>query len=104
MDKFLEKTFEATKVANHLLLFNIQAAKWFIGADKMKQIDACFGFIDDQVNEKFKDVIINIKKVSTYKEFINLINFNDTIKSPQEMISFITNAKNTAKKSKYLNF
>lgn len=65
---FMNTVFQHSKVANHLLMFNIMSARYFISAERIKQMDENLGFIPDDLMNDFKNVILRIKNVTTYAE------------------------------------
>ncbi|CAF5197288.1 unnamed protein product, partial [Rotaria magnacalcarata] len=85
----LPNIFEAAKVSNHLLVFNLEMAETFIFSGVKEYLDRSYGYPPDNIVEKFQQRLKAIKAIDRYSEFVRAVKMNDTIKTPDAMIDFI---------------
>ncbi len=100
---FMQKVFEHSKIANHLLMFNIMAARYFISNERINQLDQNFGFIPDELMSQFKGVILRIKNVSSYEDFFNCVQIND-FRSEIEFKKMVYDCKKNALSKGYISY
>ncbi|CAF2631359.1 unnamed protein product [Rotaria sp. Silwood2] len=86
----LSNIFEAVKVSNHLLVFNLEMAETFIFSGVKERLDQAFGYPPDAVVEKFQQRLKAIKSIDRYSQFVQAIRMSDVIKTPDDMINLIT--------------
>ena len=101
-NKLIETVFKSSSIANQLLMFNLQAAKCFISADRMKQIDERLGFISEDLMSQFKSDILRIKSISSYKDFFSEIRINE-FDSDEKIKNMLFESKAIAFKSNYIS-
>ena len=97
----IETIFQSSKIANQLLMFNLQAAKCFISEEKMKKMDENLGFISDDLMSDFKNTIIRIKAVSSYGDFLNEIKI-ENFDTEEKIKNMIMESKKIALISNYI--
>ncbi len=75
--QIVKTLFKNTIIANQLLMFDLQAAKFFISFQGMKEMDENFDFISQDLMTKFRDAIFRIKSISCYRDFLAEIKINE---------------------------
>ncbi|CAF1092458.1 unnamed protein product [Adineta ricciae] len=93
--------FEASKVSNHLLVFNLQMAQTFIVPDVKQRLDRRYGYPPDAIVENFQQKLKAIKTLNRYSEFVKAIKMDDTIKTPEDMINLIERSVEISDKQGY---
>jgi hypothetical protein len=99
--QIVETLFNNTIIANQLLMFNIQAAKFFISFQGMKEMDENIGFISQDLMTKFRDTILRIKNISCYREFLAEIKINE-YDTEEKLIDVIFSCRKVAVDCGYL--
>ena len=99
--KLMDTVFSLSKIANQLLMFNIQAAKCFVSTESIKQMDENMGFIGDTLMAEFKSSILRIKNVTTYAEFFSEIKISE-YSSEQSFKDMLFECKKVAFENKYI--
>ncbi|CAF0983473.1 unnamed protein product [Adineta ricciae] len=93
--------FEASKVSNHLLVFNLQMAQTFIVPDVKRRLDRRYGYPPDTIVENFQQKLKAIKTLDRYSEFVKAIRMDDTIKTPKDVINLIERSVEISDKQGY---
>lgn len=103
-DQLLQKAFAGSKTSNHLFVFNIEMAKFFIDGHqhKMQVLDKRFGILPDNVVDSFQARIVEIKNISTYCSLMSAIGYASYISSSKAMVDFLLNSKKLAIKQGYI--
>ncbi|CAF1419958.1 unnamed protein product [Rotaria sp. Silwood1] len=99
----LPQIFQAVKVSNHLLVFNLEMAETFIFPGVKEHLDRLHGHSPPIVVEKFQNRLRAIKAIDKYSIFIDAIQLTDTIKSPNDMIDLIKRSVHVSNKQGYTN-
>ncbi|CAF3563852.1 unnamed protein product [Rotaria sp. Silwood1] len=101
--KDLPEIFQAVKVSNHLLIFNLDMAETFIFSGIKEHLDRLYGHPPANVVEKFQQRLKAIKGINQYNVFIQAIRLNDKIKSPDDMIDLIKRSIRVSNQQGYTN-
>ncbi|CAF1105782.1 unnamed protein product [Adineta steineri] len=99
----LPNIFQAAKVSNHLLVFNLEMAKTFIFSGVKQHLDRLHGYPPNNIVEKFQQQLKAIKTLDKYSDFIKAIKLDNEIKSPDDMITLITRSVQISNKQGYTN-
>ncbi|UJR20458.1 hypothetical protein I4U23_023587 [Adineta vaga] len=101
--KDLLTIFQAAKVSNHLLVFNLEMAQTFIFSGVKKHLDRCYGYPPNSVVENFQQRLKAIKALYKYSEFVKAIKMDDKIQSPEDLIALILRSVEISNKQGYTN-
>lgn len=102
--EFLQRYFDASKVANHLLVFNLEATRYFIFPKFKEFIDARSGFPPEHIVKSFQERIKKIKnEVTDYRIMVAAIGCTKWIKTEQKMCEVLENARWASRQCKYDN-
>lgn len=102
--EMLAKAFVGGQTSNHLFLFNIEIAKFFIegSEEKTKVLDARLGFLPDHVIKSFQDRVVQIKAVDNFGTLMSAIGYSSYVKSPEDMYKFLLHCKKLAIHQRYI--
>lgn len=102
--ELLSKAFVGSKTSNHLFVFNIEIAKFFIegNEEKAKILDQRLGFLPEHIIKSFQDRVVQIKGIANYNQLMGAIGYLSYIKSPQQMSDFLLNCKKLALQQGYI--
>lgn len=100
----LAKAFEGGKTSNHLFVFNIEMAKFFINdyETKICILDESFGFLPDHVIDAFQKRVVQIKSIANFSTFMAAISYTKYIRSTNEMSDFLISSKKLARQQDYI--
>ncbi|CAF0883306.1 unnamed protein product [Didymodactylos carnosus] len=101
--KHLPDIFKATKVSNHLLVFNLEMTETFIFSGVKQRLDKLFGYPPKIVIEKFQNRLKAIKTIDKYSDFIDAIKLNNLITCPDDMLNLIRRSIDISNKQGYTN-
>ncbi|CAF4165813.1 unnamed protein product [Rotaria sordida] len=101
--KDLPEIFQAVKVSNHLLVFNLEMAETFIFPGVKEHLDRLHGYPPAIIVEKFQQRLKAIKAIDRYSVLMQAIRLNDKIKSPDDMIDLIRRSIHVSNQQGYTN-
>ncbi|CAM2721540.1 unnamed protein product [Rotaria socialis] len=99
----LPEIFQAVKVSNHLLVFNLEMAETFIFPGVKERLDRLYGYPPTVIVEKFQTRLKAIKAIDRYSVLMQAIRLSDTIKSPDDMIDLIKRSIHVSNQQGYTN-